>query len=508
MEPNPLAQFVNPMLLARKQHHRSLMASSYDRRGGNHDWSNYVRKEGDAAVMMIAEGPGIITRIWTADPQQGIVRVFIDNEARPAIECRFEDLFTQLPLTSGIGGENEANYARSKAERVPMGYTTYSPLIFDKRCQITIDPEDNYLYYHLNYNQYPVGMLIDANEIQKTTQQAERLLAEWQQGKDRYKDAGYATKSLSVKAGQTYEWDLIAGSSVIKSIRIRLPKIERKDIERHLKENLWLVIHFDDDEPRDPSVRAPIGPLFMDYDQADRPRSLFVGTDLDGEYYLEFPMPFISQASIKIVNKGIVDVEGLEIKILTEGFDRDDAEYQRFKSTWHIEMPFGPDHRDYNGVACRLLNLDGRDNYEILNVRGGGHFVGCGFQIDLREAPTDRAAGEGDEMFFIDDDPRFTLYGTGTEDYVNDAWGVRGYVGPFAGSSLSGDWGVDPQIFGYRLHVSDCVPFVRHGRFTLEHGTGNNCSGLYRSVAYWYADQAIHNTKREERHWEAIGKST
>jgi len=47
------------------------------------------------------------------------------------------------------------------------------------------------------------------------------------------------------------------------------------------------------------------------------------------------------------------------------------------------------------------------------------------------------------------------MYGTGTEDYVNDAWGMRRYVGPLSGDSLMGEWGVGPQIIGYRLHVAD-----------------------------------------------------
>jgi hypothetical protein len=45
---------------------------------------------------------------------------------------------------------------------------------------------------------------------------------------------------------------------------------------------------------------------------------------------------------------------------------------------------------------------------------------------------------------------------------------------------------------------------VRKGRFTLEHGTGNNCSGAYRSVAYWYMDPAANRTKAEEARWEAL----
>jgi hypothetical protein len=61
--------FSNFMALSVPKKSRSKMASSYDRRGGNHDWSNYIRREREAAVMMESDGPGCITRIWTADPQ-------------------------------------------------------------------------------------------------------------------------------------------------------------------------------------------------------------------------------------------------------------------------------------------------------------------------------------------------------------------------------------------------------------------------------------------------------
>lgn len=507
MSPNPLAVLLDPLLLAKKQHHRCLMASSYDRRGGNHDWSNYVRREGSGAVLMEADGPSCITRIWTADPQKGTIRVYVDDMDSPLYECPFDKLFTRLPLTSGLGGESDANYSRSKEERVPMGFTSYASIPFARKAKVVIDPEDDYLYYQINYLKYPQGTVLDKSLIEAAVPLVTQMQSDWELGRSRYESSGYITKVIHLKAGTAFEQIPPGGPSAILSLRLRLPRFDRQDVEKHVKENLWLAMHFDDDEMRDPSVYAPIGPLFMDYGQKDRHRSFFVGSEADGEYYIEFAMPYYEQARISLINRGIVDVEGIELRILTEPNDPEFA-YQRFKATWHIETPFGPNHRDYNGVACRLLNLDGRDNYEILNVRGGGHFVGCGFHIDLRDAPTDRAAGEGDEMFFIDDDPRYTLYGTGTEDYVNDAWGIRGYVGPISGDSLSGDWGKDPQIYGYRLHIADCIPFVHRARFTLEHGTGNNCSGLYRSVAYWYTDQAAENTKREERFWESIGKST
>ncbi|HLK60703.1 MAG TPA: glycoside hydrolase family 172 protein [Chthonomonadaceae bacterium] len=503
----------HPMTLAKAKIAHSLMASSYDRRGGNHDWSNYVRTEGAAAVLMEAQGPGCITRIWTADPQKGTVRIFLDGQPEPTIQTPLRDLFARLPLSFGIGGESPENYERSRRERLPMGHTSYCPIPFQHHCKVTIDPEDDYLYYHINYHLFPPGTHVPAfdpttslatPEIRRT----EALWAAWERGEP-LRDWSDAEAQLhNLEVGETAQLLSAEGAGVIHGLRVALPPMSDARTAAHLRENLWLTAHFDDDEPRDPSIRVPLGPLFLDFGQRPAPRSLFAGTDAEGAYYLFFPMPYARSASVRLVNRSLLPIEGIRISVLREPLSELPPDLLRFRATWHVETPFGPDHRDYGGVACRILNLDGRDNYELLNVRAAGHFVGCGFHVDLRDAPTDRAAGEGDEMFFVDDDPRLTLYGTGTEDYVNDAWGIRGYGGPLSGSALDGTWGVDPQFFGYRLHVPDCVPFVRKGRFTLEHGTGNNCSGLYRSVAYWYMAPASNRTRIEEARWEAIRNAT
>src|SRR5579862_5114396 len=111
-----ISYFFDPLSLAKKKHCRSFLASSYDRRGGNHDWSNYLRQEGRSGVLMDSDGPGCITRIWTADPQKGTIHIIIDGQH--AVQCSFSELFAMLPLSHGIGGESTANYARSKAEHL------------------------------------------------------------------------------------------------------------------------------------------------------------------------------------------------------------------------------------------------------------------------------------------------------------------------------------------------------------------------------------------------------
>lgn len=510
----------DPLLLALRKPFRAMMASSCDRRGGNHDWSNYLRREGRATVMMEADGPGCITRFWVADPQKGTVRIWIDGEV--AIECPLPKLFDMLPLSFGIGGESPENYARSKAERVPMGHTSYCPIPFAKSCKVTIEPEDDYLYYHINHVALPPATKVESFNLERASNSesvraAQQVLSAWQSGfastASSWSHESFKSYSarLALDPGAEATLFQAEGFGVVRSARIKLHHTGGRRQLEHLRDHLWLIAHFDDDEPRDPSIRAPMGAFFLDYGQDPTPRSLFLGTDDEG-YYCHFAMPHFERATIKLVNRGVLPVR-FEATILHERSTLNDLmpndptpnAFFRFRATYHIESPFGPDHRDYDGLACRLLNIDGRDNVELLLVpQGAGHFVGCGFHVDLRDAPTDRASGEGDEMFFLDDDPRLSHYGTGLEDYVNDAWGIRGYMGPLSGDAVGGEWGTDPQIFGYRLHVPDPIPFVHKGRFTLEHGTGNNCSGLYRSVAYWYMDPSLTRTRHEEWRWNDI----
>jgi D-arabinan exo alpha-(1,3)/(1,5)-arabinofuranosidase (non-reducing end) len=521
------------------------MASSYDRRGGNHDWSSYIRMEGRAAVMMESEGPGCVTRIWTADPQKGIVRVTIDGEV--AIECPFKELFSRLPLTTGIGGESPESYARASAEQLSMGYTTYCPIPFQRSIKFTIEPEDDYLYYQINAHLYPPGTELesfDSNTTEsKVVAEAVRALEAWADRTPAV-DMGAARQQLfDLASGESSVILDHSGAGVIRGLRITVDSDLSARERDHLLENLWLVAYFDDDDSRDPSIRAPVGPFFLDYGQSPAARSVWLGRDLavaneeslrdalseepppdlplvqgeeprlviDGEgetgtdfYYCYFPMPHYTKAKFVIENRSILTAR-LSVSVLHEASESIEPDLFRFRATWHVETPFGPDHRDYEGLACRLLNLDGHNNVELLYVpQGGGHFVGCGFVADFRDAPTDRAGGEGDEMFFVDDDPRLTMYGTGLEDYTNDAWGMHTYVGALSGDTVTPKEGSGPQLFGYRLHIPDAIPFVRTGRFTLEHGTGNNCSGIYRSVAYWYMDPAQARVRVEEWRWDDL----
>src|SRR5690606_21917147 len=146
-------------------------------------------------------------------------------------------------------------------------------------------------------------------------------------------------------------------------------------------------------------------------------------------------MPFAEGARFEVENQGAV-TRVFYFYIDWERYPRLDPDLARFHAWWN-RLPrsagrardhgFGPEH--YATVENRLRgqwrgpNLDGADNYVILDVRGRGQYVGCVLNIDVFERQLDDWYGEGDDMIFVDGELR--LHGTGTEYYFNTAFCPR-----------------------------------------------------------------------------------
>jgi hypothetical protein len=75
--------------------------------------------------------------------------------------------------------------------------------------------------------------------------------------------------------------------------------------------------------------------------------------------------------------------------------------------------------------------------------------------------------GEGEMKFFIDGDGAHpTICGTGTEDHINDGWGMSPHQAIYAGVNYMK---TDPQtgwerfVSFYRLHTQDPIIFQKEG---------------------------------------------
>ena len=120
---------------------RAGMFSSTDPAGKGHDCGNVLRVEGDHYVLAELDGPGVITRVWAANPQ-GQLQVFIDGQETPAIECAFAALFEDryAPFKSPIAGKSSG------------GWYSYWPIGFQRSCKIIVHepPEVAKRYAELN----------------------------------------------------------------------------------------------------------------------------------------------------------------------------------------------------------------------------------------------------------------------------------------------------------------------------------------------------------------------
>lgn len=134
-------------------------------------------------------------------------------------------------------------------------------------------------------------------------------------------------------------------------------------------------------------------------------------------------------------------------------------------------------------------------NYEFLNVKGKGHYVGT--VLNVIQAGTGWF-GEGDDLFYVDGAAKPQIGGTGTEDYLNDAWGLRVATGPWTGTPVAEGELVGARLSGYRWHVPDPIPFTKSLWAGIEHaGWTYNDDGKVRSsfeqrpdffssAAFWY----------------------
>ncbi len=234
------------------------------------------------------------------------------------------------------------------------------------------------------------------------------------------------------------------------------------------------------DGAKTPSVDAPVGDFFGVGHGYERDlNSLIVRNGSFGRARnCYWPMPFRKSVRITLTN---------------EGRRRMTSFYYHVDWQKHASLPedIGYFHAYYRQDSPPP---PGR-NFRILDVRGAGHYVGTVLNIIQTQIGW---FGEGDDLFYVDGEKAARIEGTGSEDYFNDAWGLRVSDGPWTGIPVAEGEGVGARLTGYRWHGTDPVPFTKSLRVEIEHaGWTYNADGTARSgfeerpdyfssVAFWY----------------------
>jgi len=203
------------------------------------------------------------------------------------------------------------------------------------------------------------------------------------------------------------------------------------------------------------------------------------------------PMPFRTGARVEMVNES-QERHGQYFYIDYETHDEPWAEETGYlHAEFRRENPFGGwgPEIGVNTPESNIINterLAWDNNYVILETRGRGHYIGCNLNVTNFSGTW---WGEGDDMIWVDGykwPP--DLHGTGSEDYLNQAWGMQPNAFLRNGSSIH-----ESHTNGYQTsyvhHIENPVRFEQEVKVTIEHGHGNHLCNEMSSVAYWYAAQ-------------------
>lgn len=262
--------------------------------------------------------------------------------------------------------------------------------------------------------------------------------------------------------------------------------------------DVLIRIFWDDEE--NPSVLCPLGDFFglgneiiNSYQSYLFSASTASNNQRSGGCALNCyaQMPFRKSARIELVNEGDRP-HGQYFYIDYELYDEplcDDVVY--FHAQFRRENPCnGWGHEvGVNTPESNIINvgeLAWKNNYLILDAVGKGHYIGCNISVSNFEGSW---WGEGDDMMWIDGykwPPE--LHGTGSEDYLNQAWGMQPNAFMHNGSSVF-EHNTNGYQTSYVFHLENPVRFQKEIKVTIEHGHGNHLSNEVSSVAYWYQDE-------------------
>jgi hypothetical protein len=201
-------------------------------------------------------------------------------------------------------------------------------------------------------------------------------------------------------------------------------------------------------------------------------------------------MPFQKHALITVANEGQQMVDAfyfnLDYRALSHPLPQTTlyfhAQYRQAQPNhgWTNDWTSNGDPR-----VDDAKNLDGKDNYVWMEATGQGHYLGVTMSLLQNQ---NGWWGEGDDMFFIDGDPRPSITGTGSEDYFLGAYdfGEHSFSYRLFGAPVKGEERAGSRSSVYRFHLDSPITFTKSLRATIEHGHGNHRSDNFYSVAYWY----------------------
>jgi len=455
---------------------RCSQSSSYDRRAvspaqpeppeegwfANADFNHYIRvEEHDGRreyVMLDADGPGAVVRIWSANPK-GVLRMYLDYAPVPVLEVPMQDLLGGLVpgIPAPIAGQ------RSR------GWNCYFPFAYARHCKITSDSDG--FYYHVNYRTYAPGAVVrsfrsgELKELEETVWATAGRLAAPRTGASPLPDsrrlAVPEVRELRIAPGQRVRPVRLRAEGALVGLELR---VTAADLSRALRQTV-LLMDFDGER----TVECPVGDFFGTAPGINAYESLPVGVTEDGLLWCHWWMPFRDTAAIYFHNFGEQEVT-ITLNVEAVPYRWTDRS-MHFHARWRTEAD----------VPTRPLR-----DWNYLIAQGQGVFVGAAFSI---ANPVRHWWGEGDEKIYVDGEAFPSHFGTGTEDYFGYAWASnRLFTHAYHAQPRADGPGNYGHTTNIRWHILDRIAFCHDIRFDMELWHWHAQTRVTPSVTvYWYA---------------------
>ncbi len=262
------------------------------------------------------------------------------------------------------------------------------------------------------------------------------------------------------------------------------------------------LLKFTFDDAKHPSIVAPLGDFFcLGHGIVNSFQSVYFSGSSTENRNNQFnqgcalncylPMPFGKRAKVELVNESkelhgqyfYVDYE-TSTQPLPENTGYLHAEFRRTNpfGGWGHEVRVNTKEAD----AVNLGRLAWESNYVILETKGRGQYIGCNLSVTNFQGTW---WGEGDDMIWVDGyswPP--DLHGTGSEDFLNQAWGMQDNAFLRNGSSIY-EGNTNGYQTSYIFNPENPIHFQKEIKVTIEHGHANHLANEMSSVGYWYADK-------------------
>lgn len=488
----------------------------------NDDGDGIIRIESDENVVVEIDGPGVIWRIWSAQPENGNINFYFDGEETPSYSRPFKQFFEQISDDVSPSG------FPSLMPKLSGGYNSFLPIPFNKGIKITFSKEWG-KYYHFTYSKVPSDEILP-NFSDLLSKEGLIAIAELDRKLYARGESFLDNKFLEdcvIPKGSDYTIKK-NGAGVINYLGFEFDheSYTPTDLEELLR-NTLLIIYWDQEE--NPSVSVPIGDFFGTAPGYNKFKTLVNGIS-EKRMYAKWYMPYSEGFKIVLDNQSNTNLS-CRLVLNNEELSKTHTDtLLRFHAKWHNGDFLNRDEDKFQKGEERwpdwpLLLLNGKGRFCGVHMHVFDTWIDPQLESDKwwygqRDNKTiDWWWGEGDEKFFVDGEKFPSTFGTGSEDYIGYAWAAEP---PFAlfDSAYAVQSRMPVNGNGHtsvmRLQVCDNVPFNKSFEGFIEKYKDCSWNGkntcIYEVTPFWYQERETNDyystSNADDRNATLLDKQT